>query len=418
MTRSACLAVILWLLAAHPAHSQSGLRAIVYASGLSLPVAIVQDPTNAAVQFVVEQGGRIRAIQAGQVLPTDFLDLRSARSAPAASAGCSAWRSRPTTRRAAGSSSTSPTRAATRSSHASRDPPTRSSPTAASRFDLQFGGTPVHRPAVREPQRRPPGVRPRRLPVHRAGRRRLRKRPRSIARRTRPSCSARCCGSTSTSANGDPNGYRVPPDNPFPSGRPPGAPAGNLVVRPAESMAVLVRRCLARRYRRAHHRRRRAERVRRNRLRATRPRRPQLRLAQSRRGPQQRHGPTAGVLAVDRSDLRVPTDPGTVRHGRVRVSRHGPRPGVCRDAIFSLISSRAASGPSRCRSRGNGEATASGLIEHTAELGGTAAARQRQQLRRRFRGRAVRAELFCRPGAAHRQSAIPPPAPTGLRIIR
>ena len=77
MRRSACLAAILWLLAAYPAQSQSGLRAVVYASGFSLPVAIVQDPTNASVQFVVEQGGRIRTVVSGQVLPSDFLDLRS-----------------------------------------------------------------------------------------------------------------------------------------------------------------------------------------------------------------------------------------------------------------------------------------------------------------------------------------------------
>ncbi len=81
MRRSACLAAILWLLAAYPAQSQSGLRAVVYAIGFSTPVAIVQDPTNASVQFVVEQGGRIRAVRSGQVLPTDFLDLRSAISA-------------------------------------------------------------------------------------------------------------------------------------------------------------------------------------------------------------------------------------------------------------------------------------------------------------------------------------------------
>ncbi len=78
MRRSACLAAILWLLAAYPAQSQSGLRAVVYATGFSTPVAIVQDPTNAAVQFVVEQSGRIRTVVSGQVLPTDFLDLRSA----------------------------------------------------------------------------------------------------------------------------------------------------------------------------------------------------------------------------------------------------------------------------------------------------------------------------------------------------
>ena len=56
--------------------AQTALRARVYASGLSSPVAFVQDPTNNAVQFVVEQGGRIRVIQNGTVLGTDFLDLR------------------------------------------------------------------------------------------------------------------------------------------------------------------------------------------------------------------------------------------------------------------------------------------------------------------------------------------------------
>jgi glucose/arabinose dehydrogenase len=78
MTRPACVAVILWLLAAHPAQGQIGLRAIVYATGLSAPVAIAQDPTNPFVQYVVEQRGRIRVVNAGAVLPTDFLDLRSA----------------------------------------------------------------------------------------------------------------------------------------------------------------------------------------------------------------------------------------------------------------------------------------------------------------------------------------------------
>jgi glucose/arabinose dehydrogenase len=58
--------------------AQSGLRAVVYASGFTLPLDVVQDPTNRSVQFVVEQAGRIRVVRAGTVLPTDFLDLRSA----------------------------------------------------------------------------------------------------------------------------------------------------------------------------------------------------------------------------------------------------------------------------------------------------------------------------------------------------
>ena len=47
-----------------------------YASGFSAPVAFVQDPTDSRVQFVVEQGGRIRTVVSGVVEPLDFLDLR------------------------------------------------------------------------------------------------------------------------------------------------------------------------------------------------------------------------------------------------------------------------------------------------------------------------------------------------------
>jgi glucose/arabinose dehydrogenase len=57
--------------------TQTTLRTLVYASGFSLPVAVVQDPTNPSVQFVVEQAGRIRTVQAGVRLPAHFLDLRS-----------------------------------------------------------------------------------------------------------------------------------------------------------------------------------------------------------------------------------------------------------------------------------------------------------------------------------------------------
>jgi glucose/arabinose dehydrogenase len=52
------------------------LRVQVYASGFNAPVAFVQDPTDRDVQFVVEQGGRIRVVRSGTVLAPDFLDLR------------------------------------------------------------------------------------------------------------------------------------------------------------------------------------------------------------------------------------------------------------------------------------------------------------------------------------------------------
>jgi glucose/arabinose dehydrogenase len=58
--------------------AQAPVRTRVVVSGLASPVAFVQDPSNAAVQFVVEQGGRIRVVNNEVLAATDFLDLRSA----------------------------------------------------------------------------------------------------------------------------------------------------------------------------------------------------------------------------------------------------------------------------------------------------------------------------------------------------
>jgi glucose/arabinose dehydrogenase len=58
--------------------AQAPIRARVIVTGLSSPVAFVQDPTNSAVQFVVEQAGRIRVVSSGTLLAPDFLDLRGA----------------------------------------------------------------------------------------------------------------------------------------------------------------------------------------------------------------------------------------------------------------------------------------------------------------------------------------------------
>src|SRR5438034_8550934 len=54
---------------------QAQLRSRLQASGFAAPLAFVQDPTDRAVQFVVQQGGRIRVVRNGVVLPGDFLDL-------------------------------------------------------------------------------------------------------------------------------------------------------------------------------------------------------------------------------------------------------------------------------------------------------------------------------------------------------
>lgn len=54
---------------------QPEIRTRVYATGFSAPIAFVQDPLDPAVQYVVEQGGRIRAVRSGTVLSPDFLNL-------------------------------------------------------------------------------------------------------------------------------------------------------------------------------------------------------------------------------------------------------------------------------------------------------------------------------------------------------
>ena len=60
-----------------PAFAQTAVRAQQYATGFAAPVAFIQDPADRTVQFVVEQGGRIRVLRNAVLEQTDFLDLRS-----------------------------------------------------------------------------------------------------------------------------------------------------------------------------------------------------------------------------------------------------------------------------------------------------------------------------------------------------
>ena len=72
----AVMAAVLGVSAPHAqAPPQPELRLRVYATGFTSPIAFVQDPTDPAVQFVAEQGGRIRAVRSGTVLSPDFLNL-------------------------------------------------------------------------------------------------------------------------------------------------------------------------------------------------------------------------------------------------------------------------------------------------------------------------------------------------------
>jgi glucose/arabinose dehydrogenase len=73
----ACLAP---LLLAGSFQTSAPLRAAVFVTGLQAPVAFVQDPADRTRFFAVEQAGRIRAIQ-NRTIVQDFLDLRSVVSA-------------------------------------------------------------------------------------------------------------------------------------------------------------------------------------------------------------------------------------------------------------------------------------------------------------------------------------------------
>ena len=123
--------------------------------------------------FVVEQGGLIRIVRDGTLLPEPFLDV-SAEIRAAASGACSASRSTRTSR-------SDPrffvdyTDAQRRHASSPRSRVDRREPGPRRR---QLRAAPaVRRPALREPQRRRPRVRAGRLPVRRAGRRRQRRRP-------------------------------------------------------------------------------------------------------------------------------------------------------------------------------------------------------------------------------------------------
>jgi glucose/arabinose dehydrogenase len=63
------------LVATASVHLDAQLRSRVVASGLTVPVAFVQDPLDRNIQFVVQQNGRIRVIRNGSILPADFLDV-------------------------------------------------------------------------------------------------------------------------------------------------------------------------------------------------------------------------------------------------------------------------------------------------------------------------------------------------------
>jgi glucose/arabinose dehydrogenase len=61
-----------------PTIAEAQLRTRTFVSGFVNPLAFVQDPTDRSVQFVVEQRGLIRVVRNGSVEAINFLDLRGA----------------------------------------------------------------------------------------------------------------------------------------------------------------------------------------------------------------------------------------------------------------------------------------------------------------------------------------------------
>src|SRR5215510_6298988 len=67
----------LFLLLAVVTGVDAQLRVQPFVSGLSAPLAIVQDPRDPTVHFVVQQAGRIRVVKNGVLQANDFLNLTS-----------------------------------------------------------------------------------------------------------------------------------------------------------------------------------------------------------------------------------------------------------------------------------------------------------------------------------------------------
>src|SRR5262245_55888468 len=60
------------------AELRAQVRARVQAAGFTAPLAFVQDPTDRATHFVVQQDGHVRVVRGASVLPQDFLDVSGA----------------------------------------------------------------------------------------------------------------------------------------------------------------------------------------------------------------------------------------------------------------------------------------------------------------------------------------------------
>ena len=344
----------------------------MYASGFTAPVAFVQDPTDRDVQFVVEQGGRIRVVRGGSLLPADFLDLRGQISS-GGERGLLGLAFAP---------DYGSTRRVLRQLHQSSGPHRRRALPAfganpltadpASRFDLRFAGEPgafVAQPFANHNGGNlafgPDGFLYIGLgdggsgndPDHRA------QNPSSLL--------GKMLRIDVNLPESHPVGYLVPPairSSPAPMGArpeiwsfglrnpwrysfddPSRGGTGALVLADVGQNAWEEVDYEPRR-----------------------PRRPELRLAQPRGRARQRRVAAARLPAADRSDPRVRHTIGAVDHRRLRLSRRRAGLRVARPVLLRGLRDEPRLVDRAVDRDPTGEATASDLREHTADLGGVA----------------------------------------------
>jgi glucose/arabinose dehydrogenase len=79
MIRPSSIMLAAVVLASHVAAGAASaqVRTTLVASGLTQPVAFVQDPSDPTVQVIVQQDGRIRVLKDGVLREADYLDLRA-----------------------------------------------------------------------------------------------------------------------------------------------------------------------------------------------------------------------------------------------------------------------------------------------------------------------------------------------------
>ena len=193
----AAVSALCTLAVVSPASGQ--LRPGTAVQGLTQPVAFVQDPSDPAVQYRRRAGRPHPGRAERHACSPTTSSIWPPRLRPGASVACSASRCRPTTRPAgAFFVNFTDLNGNTVVARFTRSAANRLVADSGLACSTSCGPRAERRDpaAVRQPQRREPGVRPRRLPLHRDGRRRVGERPREPRPGPDQRCSGRCCGST------------------------------------------------------------------------------------------------------------------------------------------------------------------------------------------------------------------------------